>query len=81
MTDPLTPVTPVMTLGSPVSLSSTSTLFNDDLDPGQPALTKVTVTEVTSQVSNASAVLDKLQSILEYVQHVDSWLTIDPMSW
>ena len=62
MTAPLTPVTPAMTLGSPVSLSSTSTLVNEDQDPNQHVLTKV-----TNQVSNASVVLEKLQSILEYV--------------
>ena len=62
MTAPLTPVTPAMTLGSPVSLSSTSTLVNEDQDPNQHVLTKV-----TNQVSNASVVLEKLQSILEYI--------------
>ena len=64
MTAPLTPVTPAMTLGSPVSLSSTSTstLVNEDQDPNHHVLTKV-----TNQVSNASVVLEKLQSILEYV--------------
>jgi len=62
MTAPLTPVTPAMTLGSPVSLSSTSTLVNEDQDPNQHVLTKV-----TNQVSIASVVLEKLQSILEYV--------------
>ena len=62
MTAPLTPVTPAMTLGSPVSLSSTSTLVNEDQDPNHHVLTKM-----TNHVSNASVVLEKLQSILEYI--------------
>lgn len=61
MTAPLTPQTPSPTLGSPVSLSSTSTLLNDD------SFTNGTghAPKVTESPSSASVVLEKLHSILE----------------
>jgi hypothetical protein len=61
MTAPLTPQTPSSTLGSPVSLSSTSTLLNDD------SFTNGTghAPRVIESPSSASVVLEKLESILE----------------
>jgi hypothetical protein len=62
MTAPLTPQTPSPTRGSPVSLSSTSTLVNGSLDSNDHCLPKA-----PARPSSASLVLEKLQEILEYV--------------
>jgi len=60
MTAPLTPQTPSPILGSPVSLSSASTLVNVDLNSNSSVLPKAPSTPAT-----ASLVLEKLQEILE----------------
>jgi len=60
MTAPLTPQTPSPILGSPVSLSSASTLVNVDPNSNGVVLPKAPLTPAT-----ASLVLEKLQEILE----------------
>jgi hypothetical protein len=76
MTTPLTPQTPSPILASPVSLSSTSTLVNDQLDSNDLAQAKA-----PAAPSSASLVLEKLQEILEYVPSPSGYrylLTIRP---